>query len=126
MSTESASLVILVIDDEARVRDALIDILDMMDMTAITASTGYDGIAIYAQDYHQIHIVLLDMQLPDINGSEIIPQLKEINPDVKIIISSGHDQWDVSHQLPKDPNIYFLQKPYRMSTLFNKLNEVNQ
>ena len=56
----------------------------------ITATGGKEAVDIYEKNMDKIDLVVLDMIMPDMNGSEVFERIREINPDVKILLSSGY------------------------------------
>lgn len=125
-ATTTAEGAILVIDDERLMREALIDILGALtEMEVYTASNGREGLQIFQQLRQSITLVLLDLDMPVMNGEETYARLRQIAPQVKVIVSSSHSPAEArlrfgEHELPA-----FLQKPYDTSTLLNALQTVS-
>jgi PAS domain S-box-containing protein len=80
---------ILVVDDEAGIREITKSSLEKYNYRVLTASNGMEAVAIYAQYHKQISVVLLDMMMPTMDGAIAIRKLKKINPHAKIIVISG-------------------------------------
>jgi two-component system cell cycle sensor histidine kinase/response regulator CckA len=80
---------ILVVDDEAAIREITKSTLETYNYRVLTASDGVEGVAIYAQHQQEISVVLLDMMMPWMDGAIAIRTLQKINPHVKIIAMSG-------------------------------------
>ncbi len=80
---------ILVVDDEAAIRDLTKSSLETYNYRVLTASDGVEAVAIYAQHQQEISVVLLDMMMPWMDGAIAIRTLQKINPRVKIIAMSG-------------------------------------
>jgi two-component system cell cycle sensor histidine kinase/response regulator CckA len=80
---------ILVVDDEATIRDVTKSSLETYNYRVLTASDGVEAVAIYAQNQQEISVVLLDMMMPWMDGAIAIRTLQKINPHVKIIAMSG-------------------------------------
>ncbi|MBD2606466.1 response regulator [Scytonema hofmannii FACHB-248] len=80
---------ILVVDDEAAIRDLTKSTLETYNYQVLTASDGVEAVAIYAQHQQEISVVLLDMMMPWMDGAIAIRTLQKINPHVKIIAMSG-------------------------------------
>ena len=80
---------ILVVDDEAAIRDLTKSSLETYNYRVLTAADGVEAVAIYAQHHQEISVVLLDMMMPWMDGAIAIRTLQKINPDVKIIATSG-------------------------------------
>ncbi len=80
---------ILIVDDEAGIREITKSSLEKYNYRVLTASNGVEAVTIYAQYQQQISVVLLDMMMPEMDGAIAIRKLKKINPHVKIIVISG-------------------------------------
>lgn len=120
-SASKSGQVILVIDDEEPVREAIIDIMELHGVLVLTAVNGQDGIAVFSQHKEQIHLVVLDMSMPGMNGIETLHKLRQVNPEVRVILSSGYSQQQIAPELMVNGRIGFLAKPYDVNTLVNKI-----
>lgn len=114
---------ILIIDDEHAVREAITDILQIEGIPVKTAANGKAGVQLYAQNPAAFKLVILDMSMPGLSGEDTFKQLKAINPDVKVILSSGYSQNDISPLIAQQEQVSFLAKPYKIDTLLNKIME---
>jgi len=108
---------ILVIDDEEIIRNVARDILHELGYDTILASSGKEGVKIYADKKDFIDLVILDMIMPEMEGKETFKKLKEINPDVKILISSGYNQDSLPEQVMDSGEAGFIQKPYNINEI---------
>jgi CheY-like chemotaxis protein len=112
---------ILVIDDEAAIREITKETLKAHGYKAMTASDGAEGVALFAENKKKIKVVITDIMMPVMNGTAAILALKKINPDVKIIATSG---LTTKGQIttPTDSNVQaFLTKPYTAEKLLKIL-----
>ncbi|MCB8942791.1 MAG: PAS domain S-box protein [Ardenticatenaceae bacterium] len=109
--------VILVIDDETAVLDAVTDILHTNGIETITAVNGEEGLAVYQQHQEKIKLILLDLSMPGISSEETYTKIKQINAAVHIIISSGFSETEIFGRF--GDTIPFLQKPYHLDTLLS-------
>lgn len=103
---------VLVIDDEEAVREAVTDILDLESLPVLTASDGETGVALFAQRHAEISLVILDLSMPGLSGQETLSQLKEIDSEVQVLLSSGYTKEEVTGLLNNLSVAGFLQKPY--------------
>lgn len=88
---------ILIIDDNTAIREALTDILGFfLGMPVFTAANGHEGLQIYQQQ--NIALVFLDMNMPVMNGEETYEKLRQITPQVKVIVSSSLSEAEASHR----------------------------
>ncbi|MBK8987054.1 MAG: PAS domain S-box protein [Chloroflexi bacterium] len=118
----AATAVILVIDDDASVREAIHDILDMQAIHVLLADNGRAGIQLYQQHAHAIDLVMLDWFMPDMNGAETLQILQQINPHVRVLMSSGYSESETIEQLKNPGAVGFLQKPYTLPQLLKEIN----
>ncbi|ABA24350.1 PAS/PAC sensor hybrid histidine kinase [Trichormus variabilis ATCC 29413] len=115
---------ILVVDDEAAIRDITKTSLESYNYKAITASDGIEAIALYAERQDEISLVLTDMVMPSMDGLTTIRTLQKINPLVKIIAVSGlaaHDKVNAAYNMGIQA---FLSKPYTANQLLKTINAV--
>ncbi len=124
MEKESSSeKCILIIDDERPVREAVTDILEIEDIQVLTAANGSIGVEMYQKNIYRIGLVILDLSMPGMSGKETLAQLQAINPDVKVILSSGYSETDVSTLVNQQNHVGFLPKPYKIDNLLAKVAE---
>ncbi|MCP5097495.1 MAG: response regulator [Chloroflexi bacterium] len=115
---------VLVIDDEESVRDALEDILESEGVQVITAVDGIQGVMQYQAMHQQIGLVILDLSMPGMDGKETFNQLVEINSDVQVLLLSGYHEEEVRHQFTnKLKPVGFIQKPFRIKTLLDTISQ---
>jgi len=115
---------ILVIDDDSHMRSAVNNILTECGYDVILASDGVLGIEEYRNRGDEIDLVLLDMSMPNLSGKETFVKLKEIDPDVKVLMSSGFGQ-DERVEDCFELGIYgFIQKPFTAENLSQKIDDV--
>ncbi len=114
---------VLVIDDERAVREAVTDILEMEGMEVLTATNGDEGIALYQSRGSEIDLVLLDLSMPGKSGRETFELLQQFDPDVRIMLSSGYSEENATRGFATPPLVGFLQKPYRLDTFVQRMQE---
>jgi two-component system cell cycle sensor histidine kinase/response regulator CckA len=112
---------ILVIDDELPVRAAVTDILEDSGLRVITAEDGETGVGVYRERQAAIDLVVLDLSMPGQSGEETLRQLRELNPQVRVILSSGYDQVEVAQRFADRAYSGFIQKPYDDLTLIGEI-----
>lgn len=115
---------LLVIDDEAAVCEMLSEILRSYNYEVIIARDGAEGIAKYVEYKDSIDLVLTDSNMPYIGGEELIRTLAEVNPSVKIFITTASEgiQERLKHLQP--PIVGFLTKPYTSHSLLLTLHQL--
>jgi len=121
---ESAPLVgaaILVIDDEAPVREAVADILQAAGMHVYASPDGESGLALYREKEREIALVLLDLSMPGMGGADTLAALRRANPAVRVILSSGYNEVEATRRFTGKGLAGFIQKPYTSATLVREI-----
>lgn len=119
--SDMTGLTILVIDDEEPVRIAVADILESEGLTVLGAADGERGLEVYREHQAAIDLVLLDLSMPGLNGEETFHRLRQINPAVRVVLSSGYNQTEVVRRFGEHGYIGFIQKPYDDTQLLGEL-----
>ena len=115
---------ILVVDDEIAIREIAKGTLEAYGYRALTAADGTEAIALYAQHKGEIEVVLTDMMMPYMDGLATIRALQKLNPQVKIIASSGLAENARAIEAANAGVKTFLSKPYTAGKLMEALAEV--
>jgi CheY-like chemotaxis protein len=116
---------VLIVDDENVVRTVASHILDEIGMKVLSAENGKKAIDIYKKDPSRIDVILLDMTMPVMNGVETFKELKKINPDVKVILTSGYSADEVKLNFENSNDLMgFLEKPFTAQALSEKIRNV--
>ncbi|GAF91539.1 unnamed protein product, partial [marine sediment metagenome] len=114
---------ILLVDDNRTFRQAARQMIEMMGHECLEAVNGLEGVRAYARDEERIDIVLLDMMMPVMSGRETYECLRAINPEVKVIFSSGLDIQYIVYRMEIGPEARYIQKPYTLHSLHKKIDE---
>ncbi|NWF39811.1 PAS domain S-box protein [Mariprofundus sp. NF] len=112
---------ILVVDDEETVREVATMMLEDMGFKTLSAVDGSDALQVYRKHESEIVAVLLDMTMPKMDGKECFRELRRINPEVKVILSSGYNEQDATSRFVGQGLAGFLQKPYAPEALHEKI-----
>jgi CheY-like chemotaxis protein len=110
---------ILVVDDEAPIRNIAEQTLIMFGYRVVTANNGMEAIACYTRQKDEIALVFTDMAMPVMDGSATIQALAQINPEIKIIAASGRTS---ESQITSPAVRAFLLKPYNAETMVNAVH----
>ena len=121
---EDYSKSILVIDDEAAVRHAVSDILTDRGYAVMTAAGGKEGIATYQAQRAAIGVVLLDMKMPGMSGQETYDVLREMDPALNIIFTSGYSETEITIPPTDIYHTAFLPKPYNADRLSRHVHQM--
>ncbi len=100
---------VLIVDDEAPIRDSLSGILSDEGFVALTAENGEEGLATVAQE--RVDLVLLDIWMPGMDGMEVLEKIKEQTPELPVIMISGHGTIETAVQATKKGAYDFIEKP---------------
>jgi two-component system, cell cycle sensor histidine kinase and response regulator CckA len=117
---------ILVIDDEASVREITRITLETFGYCVLTASDGIEALTVYALHGSEIGAVLTDMMMPYMDGPTTIRALQALNPQIKVIASSGLAQQEKVSEMAALGVKHFLSKPYTADQLLKTLADVLQ
>nr|MBP7323821.1 response regulator [Deltaproteobacteria bacterium] len=115
---------ILLVDDEEMILEIGKKMLNAMDYTVLAARGGKEALEIYQKKKDQIDVVVLDMIMPDMSGSEAFDRLKRINPDIKVVLASGYSLDGQASKIMERGCKGFIQKPFDMKRLSHKIREV--
>jgi two-component system nitrogen regulation response regulator NtrX len=100
---------VLIVDDEAGIRQALKQVLDYEGMEVRVASSGGEGITVY-QDYHP-HVVFLDVKMAGLDGLETLTRLRDLDPTATVVMISGHGTIATAVEATQRGAFDFLEKP---------------
>ncbi len=109
--------VALVIDSEESVRSFANSALSRAGMKVLVADNGKTGVELFREHNAIVSVVLLDLLMPVKGGEEAFALLREINPGVPVILSSGFDETEAARRFSEPKPARFLQKPYTMERL---------
>ncbi|MBW1896298.1 MAG: response regulator, partial [Deltaproteobacteria bacterium] len=123
-ATMEGTETVLLADDEEDVREVSKELLESVGYRVLTAKDGKEALEIYRRNRDGIDIVVLDMVMPNMSGREAYDRMKEINPDVKILLSSGYSIESKATAALKRRCDGFVQKPFRLHELSGELRNI--
>ncbi|MEJ2039703.1 MAG: response regulator [Desulfosarcinaceae bacterium] len=112
---------VLVVDDEEQLMRATCQRLARLNFRILEAGTGRAALDLIASHSEAIDVVLLDMRLPDIDGERLFHEMRALRPDLKIVLCSGYAIDEPVTRLLEQGAHGFLQKPFSLATLSEKL-----
>ncbi|MEM7160658.1 MAG: response regulator, partial [Myxococcota bacterium] len=115
---------VLLVDDEALVRRAATRMLNSLGFTVAAMSNGAEAIEWATDHPGEAAIVLLDMSMPGLSGVDTFQRLQQLDPSIRVIMSSGRQRKDVLATLHEQGLTAFLAKPYRLTDLRDLLRQV--
>ncbi len=120
----TGSETILLVDDEEMIIDVGEQLLEELGYQVLTAIGGKEALEIYRENREQIDMVILDMIMPDMTGGDTYDRLKEINPHVRTLLSSGYSVNGQATDILNRGCNGFIQKPFKMEELSRKLRKI--
>jgi PAS domain S-box-containing protein len=121
---QQGSETILFVDDEDTVRVLAVNILKMLGYRVLVARDGSEALEVYQQKQAEIDVVLTDLTMPQMSGQELCRALRRLNPQVKLIVSSGYNLGEDDRSIFGEENVRSLPKPYRLREMARVIREV--
>ncbi len=115
---------ILLVDDEERVVEVNKALLEMIGYTVFTAYSGREAVEVYKSRGASIDLVVLDMIMPDMGGEATFKTLRKIDPEAKVMLSSGYALDGQAAEIMSLGCLGFLQKPFNLAELSDKIREI--
>jgi CheY-like chemotaxis protein len=115
---------ILLVDDDRAVRRFAKIALVNLGYDVTEATNGKEAVSIFEKDWQKIDAVLLDISMPEMDGPDAFYAMREINPEVKVILCTGYDTTSKAHDLLAEGVMAFLEKPYARAEIAEKLAHV--
>ena len=115
---------ILLVDDEEAIRTITGKMLEAIGYTVIMATDGYEAVQLVTAQRTSITCVLLDLNMPRMNGEETYSEIRKLAPALPILISSGYGEQDILARFSDKRDVGVIQKPYQMASLREKLHEI--
>ena len=114
---------LLLVDDEETIRALGSEMLEMLGFSVLTADNGREALDVYRAHAGEIAAVILDLTMPRMDGEEAFRELRRIRPDVRVIMSSGYNEQEVSQRFIGKGLAGFVQKPYNLAALGSVLRQ---
>ena len=115
---------VLLVDDEEIVIGVGKQMLERLGFSVLTARNGQEAVAVYQNHPADVDLVLMDMIMPGMEAAETYDQLKAINPGVRVILSSGYSLDQKAGAIMERGCNGFIQKPFNMKILEEKIGEI--
>lgn len=116
-SLTSVTSAVLVVDDDDMVRDVCKKMIELLGVRTLEANNGEEAVKVYAEKRDQIACVLMDFSMPRMDGITAFEVLRKLDPEVKVLLSSGYDEEDATRRFSEKGLAGFIQKPYEMERL---------
>ncbi|MBP7176822.1 MAG: SpoIIE family protein phosphatase [Thermoclostridium sp.] len=117
---------VLIIDDESAILDNLQFNLELYGFTIWTANNGIEGIELFQKNMDAIDAVITDMKMPGITGLDVVKKIHSLQPDMGIIVLTGHGDMENAISSMREGAFNYLQKPFQMENLVLSLQNAIQ
>jgi PAS domain S-box-containing protein len=115
---------ILVVEDEDSVRTLARTMLEYLGFGVVAVGDGWEAVRTFRERRGEIACVLLDLTMPRMDGEETLQELRRIDEDVRVVLSSGYNEQEVTQRFVGQGLAGFIQKPYQVETLKERLRAV--
>ena len=124
ISKDSTRSLVLVVDDNAHIRNAIRDILNTVDIDILHARNGREGVTQFQTYREHIDAVVLDIHMPLMNGEEVLAAIRAIDSEVPVLVSSSYGQTEIIAEKVEEKKVRFLRKPYTFRSLKNEVQRM--
>jgi PAS domain S-box-containing protein len=114
----------LVADDEDAIRDITSALLERFGFRVITARDGFETVDLYTENAGDITLLLMDLNMPRLNGLEATMRIRHINPKVPVLFMSGYSREQVMNRFGSQPHTDFVRKPFQSGELLAGIRRV--
>jgi two-component system, cell cycle sensor histidine kinase and response regulator CckA len=115
---------VLLADDEESVWSLERRMLERLGFTVATACDGREALALFREDPRRYALVILDLTMPHLDGEQAFRELRQVDPQVKVLLSSGYNEQEVTSTFAGRGLDGFIQKPHTLAVLTEALRKV--
>jgi CheY-like chemotaxis protein len=115
---------VLVIDDEAALREVIEEILELAAIRCLSAANGREGLQLFIENRSAVAVILLDMQMPVMSGGDTLRELRKLNTTVDIVLMSGYPEESTMEKFRNDDHLSYLEKPFTLEKLTVKVERL--
>ncbi len=116
----------LLVDDDPRVRTVTEHLLRSIGFEVSSFGTGREAIRELEQRGDEVRVVVLDVTMPDLNGEQVLKELRRLRPGIPVLLCSGYSPEELSQRFAPEDMAVFLQKPYQFDALRARLRDLLQ
>jgi PAS domain S-box-containing protein len=114
----------LVADDEEAIRDITAALLERFGFRVIRAADGFETVDLYTENAEDITLLLMDLNMPRLNGIEAVSRIRHINPNVPVLFMSGYPREQVMERFGHQSHTDFVRKPFQSDELLSGIRRV--
>lgn len=114
---------VLVVDDEEPVREVAADLLRQLGFEVLAAASGAEGLELFRQHCDELRLVLLDLVMPEMDGAEVLREIRRQDPDARVLLTSGYHEREKIEEMLGSGAAGFLQKPFRAEMLVLRVRD---
>ena len=115
---------ILLVDDEETVRTVSKQMLEQRGFDILLACDGREALEVFRSHMDKVDVVLMDLTMPHMNGEETFRELRQLKPDVRVVLMSGYNEQDVTGRFSGKGLAGFIQKPFGQRDLIQIMQAV--
>ena len=115
---------VLVADDEPQVRSVMELLLKRMGFEVLPTEDGQHAVELFREHSSEIKFVLMDLNMPRLDGRQALVEIRQIRSEVKVILTSGYESDDLTDRFGKDGFDAFIQKPCDIETFKNVIQQM--
>jgi PAS domain S-box-containing protein len=115
---------VMLVDDEEIIRSIASAMLRELGFDVMTARDGREAVELFSGNRERIAFVVLDLTMPHMSGEEAFREMRRIDPEVRVIMSSGYNEYEVTQKFMGKGLAGFIQKPYSLSTLMDVIRNM--
>lgn len=119
-----AGRTVLLVEDETFIADLLVSWFGRLGAKTLWANSGREGVRLLGANTAEVCIVIADFKLPDMDGTDMCIQLRQLKPGLPVLLSSGRYQREAEEFLSQSGPTCFLQKPYPLEEVLVKLQKL--
>jgi len=122
-SFTNKNLTVLIADDEKYIRDLTTKMLNISGYKVHLARNGREAIEIFSEKKDEISCILMDLTMPELDGKEALTEIRKIDSNIPIIITSGYCEFDIISKFTGEKISGFLQKPYNLEDVISAIED---
>ena len=127
MSSEKIKILqtlnILYVEDDTEVQKQFTNVLKKVFFSVLVASNGQEGLNLFKANSNTLDFVVSDVQMPEMDGLEMISEIRKVNPDIPCILITSHGEFDYFMRANELGVYRYIQKPLDVNELFEAIND---